>query len=215
MNHSEGFTKLIVIILSIFIMVPFGTIFAKAYNDAIVRGSNVYDLYTVGQQRNDSFALYHQLLDDGWIENGVSFKDFDYICVLTQQLCTMTEHVTPDIALAMIAVESRFDQNAKSGSARGLMQLIPIYHTKRMEQFVEADHVVDLEDFFDPRLNIMTGLDYIDYILTETDGDFLYSLMWYNQGAVSASSDYLDNLRVSGYARDVMALAREIKTFLE
>lgn len=172
------------------------------------------DLYNVVEQQGDSFALFVYLKEEGVIGDDVSFGDFDYINVLAQQLCTMTDHVKPELALAMIAVESGFDQNAKHNSTRGLMQLIPIYHSTRMEQFVEKDHQIDLDDFFNPRLNIATGLDYMDYLLDETNGDVPYALMWYNQGAISASKDYLDNLRISSYAKKVMELSKNIKTFL-
>lgn len=206
--------RILTFAMSIYFIVLLAAIFAKAYDDSFYKKPDVYDLWTVNRQQSDSFALYSYLQEDGLIATGVSFGEFDYICVLTQQLCSMTKNVHPDLALAMIAVESNFDTNAKTGSARGLMQIIPIYHTKRMENYVEAGHQVDLDDFFDPRLNIMTGLDYMDYLLDETDGDTIYALMWYNQGATSASKDYLDNLRVSAYAKKVMGLIKDIETFL-
>lgn len=214
MNHQLITGHVVSIILVIYLFIPFTTIFAQAYYDSAYKTPDPYDLWIIGEQENDSFYAYKYLLDEGMIANSVTFADFDYIWVLTQQLCTMTRRVTPDIALAMIAVESNFDTNVGNGSAKGLLQLIPIYHSKRMEQFVENGHQIDLDDFFDPRLNIATGLDYFDYILDETDGDVAYSLMWYNQGAISASRDYLDNCRVSSYSKKVMGLAKYLTLFL-
>lgn len=214
MNHQTITSQVVTIALTLFLFVPFICLFAKAYDDSANKKPDADDLWVVGAQRRDSFALFKYLSDDGYIADSVTFADFDYICVLTEQLCTMTKQVSPDIALAMIAVESNFDANQQTGSARGLMQLIPIYHSKRMEAFVEAGHQIDLDDFFDPRLNIATGLDYFDYILFETKGDIDYALMWYNQGATSASKDYIDCRKISSYARKVNELSSIIRLYL-
>lgn len=214
MFNTQIIAKTLSIVCAIYLSIPFINIFAKAYTDSTYKPLGSDDLWNVDRSKDESFYLYNYLSEEGLIADGVSYGDFDYICVLTEQLCTMTDHVTPDVALAMIAIESNFDTNAKTGSARGLMQLIPIYHSTRMNQFVESTHQIDLDDFFVPRLNIMTGLDYLDYILEETKDDLPYALMWYNQGPVSASKDYLDNLRVSSYAKRVIGLAKDIKTFL-
>lgn len=211
---SATISRVVTVILLAYLAVFLIPIFAKAYNDSTYKIPDVYDLWSVDKARNDSFFLYNYLSNEGMIVEGLSFGEFDYIYVLTQQLCTMTNNVEPEVALAMIAVESNFDTNCKTGRARGLMQIIPIYHSARMDKFVEKDHQIDLDDFFNPRLNIMTGLDYMDYLLDETDGDLAYALMWYNQGPSSASKDYLDKLRVSTYAKKVMNLAKEIKPFL-
>lgn len=212
--NQNVISKLIIIILAIYLMFPFIFTFAKAFEDSAYKKPDSYDLWSVGADQNNSFFLYEYLSSEGMIANGVTFGEFDYISVLTQQLCTMTKNVKPEVALAMIAVESNFDKECKTGRARGLMQLIPIYQSNRMEQFVETGHQIDLDDFFDPRLNIMTGLDYMDYLLDETGGDLDYALMWYNQGPVSASKDYLDKLHISSYAKKVGELSRHIKTFL-
>lgn len=172
------------------------------------------DLWTLVDQLRGTRGLYNYFHDVGYVADDLSYDNFDYICVLTQQLCTMTKNVKPDLALSVIAVESGFNAGAKNGSARGLMQLIPLYHSSRMSNFVEDGHQIDLDDFFDPRLNIATGLDYLDYILSETDGDIPYALMWYNQGPTSASVDYLDNLYISSYAKNVMLLAENIRSYL-
>lgn len=214
MNNSVALARLITIVLSIYLAVLFIAVFAKAYDNSTYNKADVYDLWSVGKQQYDSHVLYNYLNSEGLIVDGLSFSDFDYICVLTQQLCTMTKSVKPELALAMIAVESNFDINCKTGSARGLMQIIPIYHSKRLEQFVEEDHQVDLEDFFDPHLNVMTGIDYMDYLLDKTNGDTAYALMSYNQGLTSASKRYLDEGHISSYARKVMSLSKDIKTFL-
>lgn len=214
MSFNVFMSRFILILLSIYIGIFFLQTFSKAYYDEAYKKPDAYDLWSVSKDESDSYFLYNDLYDRGMIVDDLSFGDFDYICVLTQQLCTMTKNVKPELALAMIAVESNFDANNRTGRAYGLMQLIPIYHSARLAQYVEEGHQIDLDDFYNPRLNIMTGLDYMDSILDETGGDVIYALMWYSQGPTSASSAYLDNLHISHYAKKVMNLSEEIKQYL-
>lgn len=174
------------------------------------------DLWSVDTEFVYSHDLYEFLLKRGAIKSSVTFDEFDYIFVLTNQICGLYLRVDTPLALAMISCESGFDRNCESSAgAKGLMQLLTIIHSKRMSQFVENDHEISLEDFFDPRLNVATGVDYMNYILSETKGDLHYALMWYNQGPIPASKDYLDNHVVSGYAKAVSSLANDIRTFME
>lgn len=214
MTNPSTVSKIVSVVLALYLLIPILSICVKAFDDFVYEKPSADDLWNVARDLNSSFFLYEYLSDEGMIARGVTFGEFDYICVLTQQLCTMTKNVEPELALAMIAVESNFDKDCKTGRARGLMQLIPIYQSKRMELFVEKGHQIDLDDFFNPRLNIMTGLDYMDYILYETNGDVNYALMWYNQGPTSASRDYLDKFHISSYAKKVTSLSTHIKTFL-
>lgn len=215
MNHPTITEQLIAIVLVIFLLFPLLSVFAKAYDNDFYPQNSSQEMWTLVDQRNDILVIWSLMHEKGLISPDVDYSTFDYICVLTQQLCTMTNSVTSDIAIAMIAWESNFNIHCQTDSAKGLMQLIPIYHSRRMEQFVEAGHKIDLDDFYDPRLNIATGLDYLDYILGETRNDVTYALMWYNQGATSASKDYIDYRKISTYARNVQQLAEEIKPYLE
>lgn len=208
MNHQTVLTNVTAIFLCLLLFVPILATIANATDSELFQDST--DLWYDDVEYVDSKYIYDKLKEDGWIKDCVTFTDFDYILVLTRQLCTLTKNVDSSIALAMIAVESRFDVNAQNGSARGLMQLIPIYHSDRMDKFVEEGHLVDLDDFFNPRLNIATGLDYIDYILEETRGNEEYALMWYNQGAVSADRTYNGKGITSDYALSVVCLADKI-----
>lgn len=208
MNHQTILPNLTAIFFCLLLLVPICSVVAVASDETLFPSSS--DLWSSNLDYVDSKYIYDELKKDGWIKDGVSFDEFDYILVLTRQLAGLTKNVESSLALAMIAVESRFDANAQSDSARGLMQLIPIYHSDRMANFVEEGHLVDLDDFFDPRLNIMTGLDYMDYILEETKGNEEYALMWYNQGALSASRTYKDKGITSDYALTIVCLADKI-----
>lgn len=212
MNNQTILSNVTAIFLCLVMFVPLLSVVASAVDSEM--DCSVTDLWYDDFEYVDSKYIYDELSKDGWIKSDLSFSDFDYILVLTRQLSKLTKNVDSCLALAMIAVESRFDIFAKSGSARGLMQLIPLYHSERMSQFVEDGHLVDLDDFFDPRLNIMTGLDYMDYILEETRGNEEYALMWYNQGAVSASRTYKGMGITSDYALEVVMLADKIEQMI-
>lgn len=214
MNSQVITSHLVAIACVLFLAIPFLAVFAEAYDNNFYPAPSSADMWTLTDQQNDTFGAWEHLLTNGYIDKSIDYSSFEYIFVLTQQLCTMTKNVDPEVALAMIAVESNFDTTKKTGSARGLMQIIPLYHSKRMERFVEKDHQIDLEDFYDPRLNIATGLDYLDEIISQTKGDISYALMWYNQGPSSASKDYVDYRKISSYARKVESLAEELKPFI-
>ena len=58
----------------------------------------------------------------------------------------------PLLIIAVIAVESRFNPIAESvAGAKGLMQIIPKYHTDKLEEFGGVDAV------YDPAANIQVG----------------------------------------------------------
>lgn len=172
--------------------------YSEAYND-------VYDLYNYLEEFHNSQSLYDYLKENGWIRDGVSFDEFDYILVLTQQL-TADSNVRHSLLLAQIAVESRFYQYDVYNHAYGYMQLMPIYHSKRMEKFVENGHLVDLDDFYDPRLNIATGIDYMEELLNESSGMEAVALTKYNQGYFRET--------VNSYAREILELSYEIEKIL-
>lgn len=213
MNHHDYLPNLCAIALSIFATFSLMAAIAKAYEDSVPPASN--ELWNTAIEFKNSLDIYEMLKEDGWISDEVSFKDFDYILALTDQLSSMYENISTELILAMIAQESRFDQYAYFHGAYGLMQLLPIYQQPRMEQFLEEDHLFTTDDFYDIRLNIVTGMDYVDYILGETKGDVAYALMWYNQGATSASKDYIDDNYISDYAHNIINLAAKLRPYLE
>lgn len=174
---------------------------AKAYHGPYI---DAYDLYSYLEEINNSKEIYDYLVENGWIREGVEFDEFDYILVLTQQL-THGSSVRHALVLAQIAVESRFYQYDKYDRAYGYMQLMPIYHSKRMEKFVEEGHLIDLDDFYDPRLNIATGIDYMEELLNESGGMEAIALTTYNQGYCN---------KPNSYAKKILDLSYEIEELL-
>lgn len=212
--NSNLTTYIVSFVLLIFCMGPVFSVIAlatEAISDPLEPSSN--DLWNCLSEFQQSSGLYNMLLSNGWIKKDVTFSDFDYILVLSDQICTMNPNVRLSLILAMIAVESRFDAEDEYYGACGLMQITHSI-SNRMEPFVEEGHVVCEDDMFDIRLNLAAGIDYINYILEETDGDEAYALMWYNQGPISASEDYLEKSMVSDYAASILSLTHEIEPYL-
>lgn len=99
--------------------------------------------------------------------------------------------IDPMLILAVIAVESRFNPIAESVmGAKGLMQVIPRYHTDKFGP-LGGEKVV-----FDPEANIIVGAKILKEYLRRT-GDLADALQMY----VGATSDENEN----GYSAKVMA----------
>jgi hypothetical protein len=80
--------------------------------------------------------------------------------------------VDPDLALAVIAVESGFRADAVSPkNAQGLMQLIP-----------DTAQELRVIDSFDPVQNVHGGVRYLAWLLRAFDGDLSLALAGYNAG---------------------------------
>lgn len=158
--------------------------------------------------------IRNYLLDNGWVDERVIKDDFEYIVQLAIHLSAYYDNVPPALALATIAQESKFYQYDEYEGALGLMQLLPRYHSDRLICCLEEDERYLDELFFDPRLNIMTGLDYLSQLIDECDGDIPYALMCYNQGPSSACKAYVRGGIVSEYAQNILKLSEELDDLL-
>lgn len=205
----EKVTSIIGMLAILFMIL--GLIFPTAA--ALDYSRTVYEQWNTIAEFESSASLREFLLKKNWVSENVDMVDFDYILVLTQQLASENfDYVTPELALAVISVESGFRPSLESPKgAQGLMQVVPKWHQDRIEKYRYDENV----DLFDPRLNIMVGMDYLDYILSETEGDLPYALMWYNGGARYAVSNYVTNGLISSYAELVMRRAGAIHDILE
>lgn len=213
MNYQLITANLTAIILAIFLLVPILTLQSSAYYS---NQPSVYDLsIDIVVDRWDSDAYYEYLYDNGWIKHEVTKDDFYCIYILVDQLTSGDSPLSKDLILAQIALESRFDPNAHFGGAIGLMQLVPLYHQRRLAQFIDDGHQVDLDDFYNPRLNIATGINYMEEIIDLTNGNEIYALMTYNQGPASAYYDYIECGYISNYAETITDLAEELSKLRE
>jgi soluble lytic murein transglycosylase-like protein len=92
--------------------------------------------------------------------------------------------VDPLLIIAVMAVESRFNPIAESvAGAQGLMQIIPKFHTDKLEAFGGTKAVLD------PRANILVGSQILkDYI--KRAGDESLGLRIYSGGSVEGENQY-------------------------
>lgn len=92
----------------------------------------------------------------------------------------------PLLIIAIIAIESRFNPIAESvAGAKGLMQIIPKYHTDKLQEFGGEDAV------YDPAANIQVGARILKEYLRIT-GNLGSALQMYN-GALADTEDHYSN----------------------
>lgn len=92
----------------------------------------------------------------------------------------------PLLIMAIIAVESRYNPIAESvAGAKGLMQIIPKYHTDKLNEFGGEKAV------FDPAINILVGSQILKEYLRQT-GNLSMALQMY-AGALNDEQDVYTN----------------------
>lgn len=107
----------------------------------------------------------------------------------------------PLLIIAVIAVESRFNPIAESVTgAKGLMQIIPKYHTDKLEEFGGEQAV------FDPAANIQVGAQILKEYLRLT-GNIGSALQMY-AGALGDREDQYSNKVLNEKSRLQQALAQ-------
>lgn len=154
------------------------------------------------------------LRENGLVDERVNDDELDYIFQLAIHLSSYYDNISPELAIATIAQESKFYRMDEYEGALGLMQLLPYYHRERLFCCLEEDERYSDELFFDPRLNIMAGLDYLSQLIDECDGDVTYALMSYNQGPSSARKTYLKSGITSHYAANILELSGVLSSIL-
>lgn len=110
-------------------------------------------------------------------------------------------NVDPYIIAAIINVESKYDKNAISNKdARGLMQIAPITGQWASEELRIEDF--NIEDLFEPELNIMIGTWYLNTLNQEFDNNLQLVLAAYNAG----SGNVVKWLKSEKYSEDGRSL---------
>jgi soluble lytic murein transglycosylase-like protein len=106
--------------------------------------------------------------------------------------------IDPNLALAIIRVESGFNPKAESPKrAKGLMQLLP-----------ETASRFQVEDIWDPEQNIRGGLRYLRWLLKRFEGQVHLAVAAYNagEGAVERHAGIPPYRETQQYVRKVSAL---------
>ncbi len=109
--------------------------------------------------------------------------------------------IDPELILAIIAVESTFKERAVSRcGARGLMQVMPGAHGRKMRQIGGS------QELFDPAKNIHVGSRILVNYLGDHDGNLRRALLSYN-GSLGTRSSFPD--RVMRIYRDLQRVTTE------
>ena len=173
---------------------------------------DIYGLWNTLNEFEEVSSLRSLLLEKDWINEDVPIDELDYILVLTRQCSEEFFPTVPtSLVLSMISMESSFRKDLIGFSQdTGLMQIIPKYHQDRIEKYIYEENV----DLYDPRLNVMVGMDYLEELIDWADGDIELAVMAYNMGPLRARVLYLKGVKTS-YAKNVLKRMDVIDTFLE
>lgn len=97
--------------------------------------------------------------------------------------------ISPELILAIIAVESTFRERAVSrAGARGLMQIVPKWHPEQIRD------IGGVQALFDPRKNIHAGTQILAKYLHLSSGDMRKALLRYNGSLKNPRSRYADKV---------------------
>lgn len=121
------------------------------------------------------------------------------------EVCDFYPNVETTLVQSLIEKESNYNPDAfnKMGPWIGLMQISPKWHKDRMDR-------LGVSDLFNPYGNILVGVDYLDELINQTNGDVAFALMIYNMGYKTANDMYSQG-RVSAYARDILERQKTLK----
>lgn len=173
---------------------------------------DIYDQWNSLDEFENTRDLRNFLIEKNWISDEVDIVDLDYILVLVQQCSKEFFPAIPTaLVLSIISIESGFRKDITGFSNdSGLMQIIPRFHKERIEKYLYDENV----DIYDPRVNIMVGMDYLDELLNWARGDLERTIMAYNMGHQEA--DRFANVgRITVYAQEVTERMNEIQKFLD
>lgn len=112
--------------------------------------------------------------------------------------------IEPELVLAMIEQESQWNPEAvgDGGNSLGLLQIQPRWHSARMDK-------LGCTDLFNPYDNVTVAIDILAEKMAADKGTE-WALMAYNGGNAYANSLTAQG-KVSGYAKEVLAMAEELK----
>lgn len=173
---------------------------------------DVYDQWNTIEEFEEVSSLRKLLINEDWIDENVPIEELDYILVLTRQ-CSQDffPSVPTSLVLSIISVESSFNKDLTGfNNDIGLMQVIPAWHRERIEKYIYDEKV----DLYDPRLNVMVGMDFLDELISWSKGDISLAVMAYNMGFKNAKR-YKDLGKTSYYCDLVLDRMSIIQSYLE
>lgn len=132
-------------------------------------------------------AVY--LISSDWFWNAISPITYNNIL----QQYSEEFKIDPLLVAAIIKSESAFNPIAESNKgALGLMQLMPLT-AEALAHEMNLDYV-NVEDLYDPEINIHIGYYYIVKLLKKYNGNIVFALAAYNAGTVK-TDEWLKNYK--------------------
>lgn len=199
-----------IVISSVCVAIIIGVVSQVSYARQLK--ADIYDQWNSLEQYERVDSLRDFLIAKDWIYDGVIVNDLDYILVLVNQCSNeFFPELPTSLVLAIISMESSFQKDLVGFSNdTGLMQIIPKYHRDRIDRYIYDENV----DLYDPRLNVMVGMDYLSELMDWANRDSMLAVMAYNMGPTKAADLYF-NGHCSSYAETVLERADLIEEFLE
>lgn len=149
-------------------------------------------------EEGESLSVF---LDDDLINKEASEpvekSEEDCINDYVELICESYSNVTPELVESVILSESSYNPKAKNGNHVGLMQVSTKWHKDRASN-------LGVEDLYDPYGNILVGVNYLDELIAQTDGDVAWALMIYNMGHKKAYELYSQGI-ISSYASTILS----------
>lgn len=110
--------------------------------------------------------------------------------------------IEPELVMSMIYYESSYNPTAKTGDCIGLMQISKRWHKERAKK-------LGVENIYEPRDNILLGVDYLSELFTKYKDPKLV-LMMYNMNHKTAIRLYKQG-KTTKYAKRVLARTKKLK----
>lgn len=154
-----------------------------AFSPSISLQDNSFDPTTKVENFKNQDLYYERAISNGaeklrnYLKGTYNVPDNDVVAILTSVFKYSDEHkVTPELVFSVIDSESSFRTNAKSNmGARGLMQILPIWHQAKIRLDGGSNELL-----WNPQFNINIGTQILrDYII-RSRGNLHEALARYN-----------------------------------
>ena len=128
-------------------------------------------------------------------------NDIEFWCVVIGAIY----NICPELLMAIIETESRFDPEAKNGQYTGLCQVGTKVHKGRIEKLgYTVEQMTEIEP------NIHVAADYLAELAEKYDGDMAAALLAYN-GHTKGLQNYFKTGHVAYYARHILERSAELE----
>lgn len=131
----------------------------------------------------------------------------DRIIGYIKEICSEYPNVEPELIQSIVYHESRYNPKAvdKTGSCIGLMQISKRWHTDRAKKLTGSD------DLFDPYVNLKTGIDYLNDLITKHGTSNIDLVIMIYNGSGDAAYSRHNSGNLTTYAKNVLNMMEALK----